>query len=231
MIKMKITRALILRIKNNDISETYSAQCADSCLKYGLNVEFIDCVYDMTCEDAYESLGVTMNPAYTNTDELCCCHCSHLLAWKRIVEVNEPCLILEHDAVVKGNVSLIDIPDNAIITFGFRIQNLNDYNPVSPIKSLVEIKRSIGGHAYTMTPSTAADVLNEAEMKGVSMGLDRFLMIDRGCKYPLYVAEPPQVVCWSRESLMTGRPQTAFNYEESMTPGWRAGFSGEYKFL
>lgn len=99
----------------------YAQICAESCEKHNLPYEFIDAVEFLNCKKAFKSVGTYKNGNYHIRDGNCCCHASHIKCWKRIVELNKACIILEHDAVVKGNVRNIDIPDMATVTFGHTV--------------------------------------------------------------------------------------------------------------
>lgn len=229
---MKIDRALIIRRLKVPISMEYAEMCAKSCEKHDLPYEFIEAVEFLECGDAFKSVGAFKKPSYSNTMGNCCCHASHIKSWKRIVEVDKPCIILEHDAVVKGDVRSIDIPDMATVTFGHRVANLDDYTPPGKLEKLVSIPKSVGVHACALTPKTANWLWEDARTNGVAVGVDRWLMMQRASKLPLYVAEPPQVVCWARVSTSnldrtlefnkTPRSQVT-NYRESLTPGWYGG--------
>src|SRR5210317_366585 len=133
----------------------YAQICAESCEKYNLPYEFIDAVEFLNCKKAFQSVGTYKNGNYHIRDGNCCCHASHIKCWKRIIELNKACIILEHDAVIKGDVLNIDIVDDTVTTFGLRVVNLDDYNPPAPARELVEIKSSMGTDAYGITPKTA----------------------------------------------------------------------------
>lgn len=228
---MKIDRALIIRRLQNEISKEYAALCAESCERHGLHYEFIDAVENMGCQESYAAVGVkTKN--YNNSSGNCGCHASHIKAWKRIIELGKPCIILEHDALVKGDVTNIEIPDMAVTTFGHRVKAADEYNPPGPAEKFVEISRSVGVHACGLSPATAKWLYDDAVNNGITIGIDRWLMMLRASKLPLYVCEPPQVVCWVRASTTnyeatkryhTVQRSSVINYKESLTPGWLKG--------
>ena len=229
----KIDRALIIRRLGNDLSKKYAQLCAESCEKFNLPYEFIDAVEFLSCKEAFESVGAKLGQNYNNTMGNCCCHASHIKCWKRIVELDKPCIILEHDAIVKGRVQDIDIPDMAATTFGHRVIDVDEYEPVSRAKEFIEIKKSIGVHACGLTPTTAKWLWENARDKGVKIGVDRWLMMQRASGLPLYVCHPEQVVCWVRTSTSNmqnkdevnkeRRKSSVVNYEEAFSPSWLKG--------
>ena len=241
---MKIDRALIIRRLQVPLSIEYAQMCADSCEEHNLPYEFIDAVEFMSCEEAFESVGTFKHPDYEKNsnhkdginDPHCNIHASHIKCWKRIVELDKPCIILEHDSIVKGDVRGIDIFDDTVTTFGHRVSMLDSYVPPSPAKELVKIKRAVGAHAYGITPKTAKDILDEIIINGVVQCVDQWLMMKTTSGLPLYVCEPPQVVCWprvstrniSQEEINTNITVEKYSssyaiFRDSITPGWRKG--------
>lgn len=223
---MKIDRALIIRRLKNEISMEYAEGCAKSCEEHGLQYEFIEAVEELPCEEAFKSVGAFKQPKYTNTIGNCCCHSSHIKCWKRIVELDKACIILEHDAIVKGNVTNIDIPDMAVVTFGHRVRNANEYEPVKPIERLKKIRRAIGVHAAGLTPVTAKWLWEDARDNGIKVGVDRWLMMQTASGLPLYVAEPEQVVCWARVSTSNyQRSKHLYNQQRAQVQNYSEAFS------
>jgi len=229
---LKIDKALIIRRLQVPLSMEYAQICAESCEKYNLPYEFIDAVEFLNCKKAFQSVGTYKNGNYHIRDGNCCCHASHIKCWKRIIELNKACIILEHDAVVKGNVCNIDIPDMATVTFGHRVGSIDDYSPPEEAYKLVRIKRSLGVHACGLTPISAKWLWEHARDNGVKAEVDHLLMMRPPTLLPLYVCEPPQVVCWERVSTskftkdnhIDDRPnETIKVFPESITEGWKKG--------
>ena len=230
---MKVDRALIIRRLKVPLSMEYAQMCANGCDEHDIPYEFIDAIEFMTSEDAMKAVGVWLHPenikrkvSQGNNN----CHASHIKCWRRIIELDLACVILEHDVIVKGNICDIDIIENAINIFGHRINDHTRYYPVSPIKKMVKIPQSIGGHAYALTPETAKWFVKDAEINGVNINVDEW--INHKCGKPLYVTEPPQVVCWPRFSTrewtdpekIRMTPGSTVTFGSSTTPGYAAGY-------
>lgn len=229
---MKVDRALIIRRLGVPESLQYADMCAEGCKKYNIPYEFLDGIEFLSSEDAMKAVGVFLSPeqykqangrgvSQGNNN----CHASHIKAWRRIVELNKACVIFEHDVVVKGNICNIDIIEDAINIFGHRVNDPKIYNPVCGIKSMVRIPQSIGGHAYALTPSTAQWFITDAETNGVNINVDEW--INKGCGKPLYITEPPQVVCWPRASTRERQKQNP----EYKTLGHTTTFGSSYTEL
>lgn len=206
-----VKKALIIRRDGVEISKQYAEVTAESCRKHGLEYEFVKAVEFLSAEEAIQSVGMTYKyRAQHNTQA--CCTASHIRCFRRVLELNEPCLILEHDALVLGDITDIELPDDAVVTFGFRVGDPDDYTPPEPAKGVMKIENSTGTHAYGITPKTAETLLSKMKQDGVTCDIDKFLMI--GSNYslsaktpplsglPLYVCNPPQAVCWVRQSTM-----------------------------
>lgn len=241
---MKIDRALIIRRLQVPISIKYAEMCADSCEENNLPYEFIDAVEFLSCDDAFKSVGTFRQEKYKNKDGHCNVHASHIKCWKRIIELGKACIILEHDSIVKGDVRKLDLEDKCIYTFGHRVENKNLYTPPSPASKFVEIKRSFGVHACGITPLTAQLLWENARDEGIFTGVDNLLMIKKQSGFPLFVCEPPQVVCWTRVSTIDisysnkdsnfSTPRFASNktnFKETFTEGWNKGLSKKSKYM
>lgn len=228
---MKIDRALIIRRLRVPLSMEYAQMCADGCEAHGIPYEFIDGIEFMSSEDAMKAVGVRLHPdqkrvSVGNNN----CHASHIKCWRRIVELGKACVIFEHDVIVKGNVCNVDIIDMAINVFGHRIHDQSRYTPIGPIEGMVRIPQSIGGHAYGLTPTTAKWLLEDAETNGVNINVDEW--INHKCGLPLYVTDPPQVLCWPRTSTREWidpekkrmEPGHTTTFASSNTPKYMAGY-------
>lgn len=230
-----LKKALILRRLKVPLSLEYAEECAASCKKHGLDYEFVDGIEFMSSDDAFKSVGVWKQESYVGTVGHNNCHASHIKAWRRLIEIDEPCVVMEHDAIVKGDITKVSIPNMALVTFGFRLGHERFYEPIGPFKELLEIPKSIGVHACAMTPATARWLIEKYEKEGVGENLDKALMMDRTIGLPLYVADPPQVVCWPRVSTREWqeenkeRRELGPNWNMYVTDSWKKGLNFDRK--
>lgn len=231
---MKIDRAIIIHRLQVPLSLEYANMCALSCDDYKLDYEYMTAIEFLEPREAFKSVGAKKQKTYVNRMGNCCAHASHIKCWKRIIEIGKPCIILEHDAIIKGNVKDIDIPDMSVVTFGHRVNDIDDYNPPSEPTELVRIKRSLGCHAYAITPKSAEWLWNDTLRTGIEKGLDQYLMMMVPTALPLYVCEPPQAVCFERIStskFANANDITADDrlhpikiFPQSITKGWKKGY-------
>lgn len=226
----KIAKALIIRRLRVESSLEYADTCAASCEKHGIPYEFINGIEFMLGENALAEVGLRLVPGTKSTEGHLNCHASHVLAWKRIIELDEPCIILEHDAIVKGDVR-VDIPDMSVVTFGNRVAHESMYEPIGPVSELKPIEKSIGVHACGLTPTTCKWLLNDLETNGVKTNVDDYLIIERQSGLPLFMANPPPVCCWPRISTrewqditqVTSSVGPTWTYADGVTDEWIAG--------
>lgn len=110
-------RAYVITIPGNDYSEKCAVRCIRSAAQFGIEVEPFDAVTKDTSRELMEHLD--LHWAWPNVEADVCplsglkrhpyrtkdpraragCSMSHYMLWKRCVELQEPILILEHDAV------------------------------------------------------------------------------------------------------------------------------------
>ena len=234
---MLIEKALIIRRLSNQVSIEYAKLCADSCETFGLDYEYNVAVENLSCEEAFEQTGLVATQSYKNEIKgirgHCCTTCSHFNCWQRIVELNKTCVVLEHDAILLGDIKNIDIPHDSVVTFGNIIDSPMNYEPIGPAERLEPIGSAKGAHAYALTPRTAQFLIEDARKNGVKTAVDRWLM--RGfddvphCGKPLYMCDPPQVVSWARISTIQSdrfnkeRMTSLMNFDPSLTKSWQAG--------
>ena len=195
---MKVDRGLIIRRLQVPLSMEYAQGCAESCEKHNLKYEFIDAVEFLDCENAFKSVGVEKHRHYKNTNGNCCVHSSMIKCWRRIIELGKPCIILEHDAIILGDVKTLDIPDMSVVSFGNHVMEIEEYEPIGPAQKLTRVERGKGCHAYSITPTTAQFLIDEIEEQGVTIGVDKRLMMKP--TMPLYLCDPPQAIAWNRKS-------------------------------
>lgn len=232
-----LERAIIIRRRQVDLSMRYAETCARSCRRLGVPFEFLDAVEYVTCREAFEVAGVPVARDYRNSPGNCCCHASHILAWRRIVETGVVTLVMEHDAVLKGDPRGLSLPLWGMTTLGFRVSVPDAYDPPGPPEAYVPIPRTAGPHAYVVSPQTARWMLEKQETEGVHMGVDKWLAGGHS-GVPVFAMDPPQAICWPRlttthhnvegsiQKLGGSRRGKTTNFPESLPAGWHRGLRG-----
>lgn len=215
---MKPTKAYILTI-DNSISREYAKTCADSCDAVGLAWEYFEGYTGLTMHDAWSRTGI--NPSNLHlfdglrrADNPQCCSAGHAAIWKKIAEGNEAAIVLEHDAIMLHNPS-IDIPDGRIVVLGYKLNDISKYDHVTagPPQQVVDLDAHEGAHAYALTPSTAASMVEEIHSRGILGCIDNayFIRHQRQTKTPLAIMDPTPAIGWLRESTLWSK-SAAVNY-------------------
>lgn len=160
----------------------YLDDCVRSCKEFpGLNVIPVQGYKGASYKDICKEFGLDIIPFYvnqmdTNGDTLnkaFSCTAGHIKIWQMIVESGEPGVVLEHDAIVKGPLSMVDVDDDEILWLGPRIEFEHDYKfPWGAIFDYVEVDRWEGTHAYAITPKTAQHLLDCMKKFGLNDSID-----------------------------------------------------------
>ena len=225
---MRPQKAYIIRI-SSDISRKYADDAADSCDRIGLPYEFVEGVENKTAYEAWTQCGlpIKMLGVYKThkIDKAACATVSHAMTWSKIAKRKETAIVLEHDALMLQPVS-IDIPDNTIVTLGYKLKDPSQYNHVKagPPTNIVPINGHEGAHAYAITTTTANALLAELNTNGVSLPIDNmFFLKMRRSKIPLTIADPTPAIGWVRESTIW-KDSSILNYPfvDSFTQNYNA---------
>lgn len=94
---------------------------------------------------------------YQRPENVACCFASHFLLWKKCIELNEPILILEHDAIFESNIPDDDF--NMCINYGkptyMKEEHVNYEIPVEYEVAPLRDDFFFGHHAYALKPEAA----------------------------------------------------------------------------
>lgn len=116
--------------------------------------------------DQMDKNGDTLNKAFS-------CTAGHIKIWQMIVDSGEPGAVLEHDAIVKGPLAMVEVDDDEILWLGPRIEFEDDYKfPWGAIIDYVDVDRWEGTHAYAITPRTAQFLLDSIKKYGLNDSID-----------------------------------------------------------
>lgn len=205
---MKPRKAYIIRTPN-ELSMQYSKDAGDQCEKLGINYEFLDWFQNEPNKgwEKLKEVGVNLNQT-SGKGPAQCCWSAHIYLWKRIVDMNEPAIILEHDGMMLHQID-IDIPDDVIVVLGYKLGDWKEYDAeaAGPPTEIVNVNDGghEGSHAYTITPKTAQSMLNELKERGMGSSIDQhFFLKTRKNKtvIPIRIMSPTPAIGWVRESTI-----------------------------
>lgn len=119
-------KTVIIRLKNNPISEKYASLCVDQATSFGVSAEYFDAINGLEYLSHLDRLGI--HPRYKfkkGRAGVFGCFLSHYYLWKQCADTNEPFLILEHDGYFVKS-----LPDNILDTFSdvLKLDNLDPYS-------------------------------------------------------------------------------------------------------
>lgn len=205
------TKAYILRV-NDPLSIEYSLTAAKSCDDIGLPCEFHDGVTNKSSYEAWLNSGIEIKPGShehkkhnVTINKAACATVGHAQIWKKIANSNECAVILEHDALMLQPVNELDIPDDAIVVLGYKLQDPTRYNHITAGKpqKTYNIGGHEGAHAYAITPRTASMLLKEYKNNGIQGVIDNtHFLKGRITRLPLHIADPTPAIGWLRKSTI-----------------------------
>lgn len=205
---MKPSKAYILKT-DNEKSVQYAAVCAESCDNNGVEWEYVNWFSEGKAKDAWASIGIPIKnfDGYKAQNEKAQFATSgHAFIWKKIRDSNQAAYVFEHDAVLFYKAD-IDIPDNCIVTLGYKLQKIEQYDHAAagPPQQIVDVngKGHEGAHAYAITPETARLLLKEIETLGVRGMIDNtHFLRTRKTSVPIKIMCPTPAIGWLRESTI-----------------------------
>lgn len=94
--------AYIIRLKNNQLSESLAKDVYDSCIKFDFNPIYFDAINKEQSLNfiTSENLTIAKDKKMRSSLGTVGCFCSHYSLWKLTASQDKPKIILEHDGVI-----------------------------------------------------------------------------------------------------------------------------------
>ena len=159
-------RMFVITIMENERSVQVADRCVKSGQVFGYKIEKHPAYSPQNCNVNQELDNLNYDRSgfiekYSRPENCIAGFLSHHSLWMKCLELNEPIVIFEHDAVVTNdipNLVLFDILNLGKPSYGkFNTPTFIGYG------SLVSKPYLPGAHAYRITPKGAADLINEAQ--------------------------------------------------------------------
>ena len=159
-------RMFVITIMENERSVQVADRCVKSGQVFGYKIEKHAAYSPQNCNVNQELDNLNYDRSgfiekYSRPENCIAGFLSHHSLWMKCLELNEPIVIFEHDAVVTNdipNLVLFDILNLGKPSYGkFNTPTFIGYG------SLVSKPYFPGAHAYRITPKGAADLINEAQ--------------------------------------------------------------------
>jgi GR25 family glycosyltransferase involved in LPS biosynthesis len=207
---MKAEKAYILKTPDNR-SISYAKDVANSCDKVGIKWQYINW-YQGHVDDAWAEIKTHIPVKKIGNKAAQCCFSGHIKMWELIAESGEAGICLEHDGMMLHKPD-IDIPDNVIVTLGYKLVNPTEYDHVKagPPTEIVDVngKGHEGSHAYAITPKTAKTLLGEINKFGVTRPIDnQYFLVSRKTTVGIQIMSPTPAIGWIRESTIQRKSAT-----------------------
>lgn len=182
-----VSRAYIIHLPNNPISQKYTKECVESCERVGMPYELYE-AFDGTgnmirtpdhCKDKSWLKTIKVMDHHLSSGEVAC-FLSHLTLWMKCIEEDRPIVILEHDAIMLR--PFMDFAAyNNIVYLGSKEQYMDGWkvHPI-PMQSILNINYLFIGraHAYAIDPQIAKNMVAKVFSEGISNSLDIWLRAD-----------------------------------------------------
>lgn len=188
--KTQTDKAYIITIRGHEGSESMAERCIKSCEKVGQSAEIFD-AFDGTGKLSKDIVipkhsenkdwvsWLKLTNATLSKQEICC-YLSHFALWIKCIELDQPIIALEHDAVM-----LRPFPQhpaiNAIVYLGScEMVRSNYWNPIPPHAQLCPDYRYIlRTHAYSVDPICAKNLVAHTLEKGIVTAVDVFMNVQK----------------------------------------------------
>jgi hypothetical protein len=223
-------KTYILYIDSED-SIKYANECLDSCKQYNIDAELYKGLMGYTNDQLKEIYGFSLGRSKDDSvfHKEYCATIGHFLLWKKIAQSNKPCVILEHDAIIKQNYDNLTIKDNQIVFLGPRIVSNQDYIFPNCDIDYIRVNQFCGAHGYAITPKTAQYLIEQIEQKNhIRIPIDGLLGVINEFNLELIAVDPPHIVCEVGNRNSTAN-DVAAEYNAINTPKFIKGIADETK--
>lgn len=184
--RLEVENAYIITIKNHELSEAMAQRCLESCNNVGQKAVIWE-AFDGT----HGNIKVPVHAIgrdylkylklinYTLTPQEVCCLLSHVSLWSRCIEIEQPIVILEHDAVMVAKYEQ-HMAFNSVVYLGSVEQASNNYWGLIPIHAQLssDYRYILRTHAYSIDPMIARNLLSHVIKYGIYTAVDVMIRAD-----------------------------------------------------
>ena len=189
-------KSFVITIMNNKDSVASAERCIESGKKYGQHVEMwsANSPDRMDMHEWFRERSIPdrwFHEEYSRLENCMAAFSSHYSLWQHCLNLNQPILILEHDAVFVDKLPAVT--QGHIVNFGkpsygnWLIPNFVGENKIFSKEYLP------GAHAYKITPSAAQELIMRAAFEAgptdVYIHSQRFHFINEVYPWPVEVKE------------------------------------------
>ena len=162
-------KSFIIAIQSLPESMDMAQRCIDSAKNYNMDVEIFPAI---TPKDDPEKILINeeinfdkfKNNIYSRYLNSLSCFLSHYFLWKKCIEIDEPRLILEHDAVFVDKLDT-NTQFSHLLSIGKPSYGRFNIPKTVGVNKLTSKKYLPGAHAYIVKPNAAVEIVNMAKTK------------------------------------------------------------------
>jgi predicted O-methyltransferase YrrM/GR25 family glycosyltransferase involved in LPS biosynthesis len=199
---------------DKELSRDYASECRDSAIKFNLDVIMYEGISGKQNRELTRMTG--LNIRTTDYASEYCGTVGHFQIWKQIAESGEVGIVLEHDAIVMGDLNKLTVEDGEILFLGPRLYDSEHYTfPVDESIDYIDIDFYNGAHAYAITPNTAAMMLDQLDQsKLIQMPIDGLLGLKNKFNMKLKAVDPAFAIAevGDRNSFNFDKPDPTNRY-------------------
>lgn len=184
---LEVESAYIITVKGNPTSETLSARCAASCEQVGMPYKTFEAIdgtsgtlkVPLSLEScSYLSWIKWIVPTLTITEVACVL--SHFALWCRCIELDQPIVILEHDAIMvkaykeyTGYNTIMYFGSSEQAVGGWPVLSIPPHGSYGPNYHFI-----LRAHAYAIDPAIAKNMVAHVIKYGIREPLDFIMRAD-----------------------------------------------------
>jgi GR25 family glycosyltransferase involved in LPS biosynthesis len=184
-------KAFIIRKPNDELSEKLSEECYQSAVQFGIEPYKFDGVYsdhDKLIKEKNLRFFEKMKDHRKESTGIKGCFLSHFLLWEKCLELNEPIIIFEHDALMIRPLPehILDLfTHHCVLDYAVHFENYEEIVNTECQLTVTEFpqirvdnqknlgysninKNSVrGSHAHIITPLGAETIINSVRKFGI----------------------------------------------------------------
>jgi len=188
-------KAFVITLKGIKESEELAQKALSSARKHGYDASIFSAIKPKDNPlQIFNKHGINMDGWVKDKNPAAlACWASHFLLWKKCIDMDEPFLILEHDAIVESKFP------NHLIKRVKQIVNLGGPAYIDSVKNIENIEhirkglgrlrsnyKFCGTHGYVVTPGID-EIIEHMESDVVKSAIDYYLNINRFSKLQEYI--------------------------------------------
>jgi len=189
-------KAFVITIVDNEKSVKVADRCIRSAANFGIDVNKFKAI---TPKDNPELIFNTLNlptrlfrDQYSRYLNVLSCFLSHYHLWLKCIEIEQPIIVFEHDAVVVDEIP-INKPFDKFLSLGKPSYGNFKIAPKLGVNQLFSKRYLPGAHAYIVKPSAANALVKASESYArpadVFLNIDTFPWLEEYYPWPVEVKD------------------------------------------